>query len=705
MPTDKRVDYYIESCLESTSTESTATSTEESLLEYVPTCVPMTMSSCPLKASARNKSYIHFPNEQSASDSKHFGGIQPIHYNLNLTVHRSAHTLITGDISITLKVINQTSTIFVNVGRSLSELNASQIYVSDCSTGKLICVETVKQYVREELLLIRLGEDLMKNQIVVLKIISFKNPRAHDGVIVQTPQRWDSKRPWTVASFFQFRKARSIFPCIDVPTFKASMNLCITHPKNSNARSNTRIDVETERDDAIITCFERTPKMSTYLYAFATYDRLQSQIVEADAKSRLPELELLYSKQMNPDKPSWMRSEAAQALKYMEEYTNYTYPLNKLTLLATPLPVQGMENFGLILLNEKWVEYPMFAVAHTMLAHEIVHQWFGNVVTVNVWDELCLQEGLSSYIGYKVNEATTGATLSEAYNKIRELQEKRIRGIEKDTRSRMPIIGEFQTYEDALRCFDKPVLFFEMLNEGFGKDTVKKFARSLLKKYAFKNAGLDNWAELVSEVAGTHLAGRFLKDFFTRPGIPLLRAEYKLNEIKISQVVAVEGRRTLDPPFVVPIIASQGPLNSKTHLLINDSEQVFPFANTESVILDPDSKSYAILIYEAEFYARLLRCLQMNNCNYVNNVTIAHILKDFCWAFLNDHLIVANSGPNSLKLWRDLTKQLSTSPMVQGTCACCMDKKLRKSGDVYCKWHWKDHCESIQLIKELQRLV
>lgn len=75
----------------------------------------------------------------------------------------------------------------------------------------------------------------------------------------------------------------------------------------------------------------------------------------------------------------------------MKNFTGYAYPLSKLTLFSASLPVQGMENFGLILLNEQWVAYPMYPVAHTILAHEIVHQWVGNIVTIDGWEDLCLQ--------------------------------------------------------------------------------------------------------------------------------------------------------------------------------------------------------------------------------------------------------------------------------------------------------------------------
>ncbi|VDM28743.1 unnamed protein product [Toxocara canis] len=227
------------------------------------------------------------------------------------------------------------------------------------------------------------------------------------------------------------RDARSIMPCIDLPSMKATLDLCVTHPAGTEARqafycghqlllvcrSNSPLQ-KSAVDGKVTTCFARTSPMSTYLYAIAVFNRMQSMYQSADHKLHLPELEVLYPEQMSAEKPVWIKAETIQAsfanrsklsfalseisvripstvyrlaLRFMSNFTGFDYPLKKLSLIITSLPLNGVENFGLINLNERWMAYPKYRMAHSILVNEIAHQWIGNLVTVKKWNEICLQ--------------------------------------------------------------------------------------------------------------------------------------------------------------------------------------------------------------------------------------------------------------------------------------------------------------------------
>lgn len=80
----------------------------------------------------------------------------------------------------------------------------------------------------------------------------------------------------------------------------------------------------------------------------------------------------------------------------MASISGFHYPLEKINMMASFLPVYGVENFGLIILDERFVAYPKYRLAHTILAHEVAQHWIGNVVTVKNWKELCLQVFIQS---------------------------------------------------------------------------------------------------------------------------------------------------------------------------------------------------------------------------------------------------------------------------------------------------------------------
>uniref|UniRef100_A0A915AXH6 Peptidase M1 membrane alanine aminopeptidase domain-containing protein n=1 Tax=Parascaris univalens TaxID=6257 RepID=A0A915AXH6_PARUN len=220
-----------------------------------------------------------------------------------------------------------------------------------------------------------------------------------------------------------------------------------------------------------------------------------------DHKLHLPELEILYPEQMTAERPTWMKLETIQALLFMSNFTGFEYPLKKLSLIATSLPINGVENFGLITLNERWMAYPKYRMAHSILAHEIVHQWIGNVVTVTKWSEICLQEGLTTYLEWILIDEFSNSTISL----VEILQEKRTQAISRDTKSNTSIISDFRTFEDIYRCFDKPAIFFVMLESGFGAGVIAKFTRLLVEEYAYDNAGVQEWRQLIIEAANNPL--------------------------------------------------------------------------------------------------------------------------------------------------------------------------------------------------------
>ncbi|VDN26084.1 unnamed protein product [Gongylonema pulchrum] len=269
-------------------------------------------------------------------------GWRPKHYQLNITITRDAQTSYFGSVEIYVEATETSSSLSLHVGRPISEIILPQISIYNCYTGI------------------------------------------------------DIFRPWTVTTFFQLRNARSVFPCFDLPVMKTTMELCITHPAGTEARSNEQLSKISNINGKTESCFERTPPMSTYLYAFTIFDRMSS-LKEGREKfgEGLPEIEVLYSEEDSIIRPEWINREAAHALKTMSAISGLNYPLKKINLMATFLPVYGVENFGLILLDERFVAYPKYRLAHTILAHEVAQHWIGNIVTIKNWKEMCLQVGIS----------------------------------------------------------------------------------------------------------------------------------------------------------------------------------------------------------------------------------------------------------------------------------------------------------------------
>ncbi|OZC07907.1 hypothetical protein X798_05121 [Onchocerca flexuosa] len=639
------------------------------------------------------------PSEDFVAHFGHFMGWRPKHYELNMTINRDVRTSFTGNVNIYIKAVETTSSISLHAGRSISDITLSQIRAHNCHTGEIYCVTSIVYHQKDEVLSLEFSEPIGVGHIVVLQIKNFSSLQASAGLIVKSPQKWEPKRPWTVTTFFQLRNARSVFPCFDLPVLKATMKMCINHQVGSEARSNTKIFSISNTNGRIETCFERTPTMSSYLYAFTVFDRMSSMKEAAKPNEYLPEIEVLYSEEDNLIKPDWINTEAIHALKMMANISGFRYPLKKLNLMASFLPVYGLENLGLIILDERFVAYPKYRLAHTILAHEVAQQWIGNIVTIKNWKEMCLQEGLSTYLEWIITKSLDDST------EIDELiGEKRREGIMKDSISSTTIVTEFRSPEDISRCFDKSATFFAMLELGFGQGTVAKMVKLLMQRYSYTNAGIREWRGVIEEVANNFLAGEFFEKYFTQPGLPLIHVSTVAEGLKLRQNVTAKKQVINVPPAIVPLDIAIADIPDRKVIILSNETQVISLKHNGLIVLDPDRRTHTIIIYEPEIYLRFVQCIEVPSCSvFLKSETMKRISDDFCWAFLGNHFTIPKNMSHQARTWTQFMQILSRTNYVSGSCACCMNKNLEKSGAVRCNWHWNDVCEELSLLKQIQQ--
>jgi aminopeptidase N len=367
------------------------------------------------------------------------------------------------------------------------------------------------------------------------------------------------KREGAAYAFTQFEPtdARRMLPCFDEPRYKVPFDLKVTVPKGSIAIANTGEVERTTGEDGRSTTFRfaPTPPLSTYLFAVAVgpfeireakeaVDGIKLRLITTQGKSGLGDSAL---------------ETAAVHLKLLGGYFGRPYPYPKLDLVAVPeFGFGATGNAGLISLREDLILLDSKSAAAearramaTNLAHEISHHWFGNLVTLESWDDLWLSEGFASWMASKIvdtSRPTMEARLAALVEKGVVMSRDAL-GSARSVRKPAPSGGSADEAFDDI-AHEKSAAVLGMLEAWLGHDAFREGVRAYIKGREHGVATAADLFQALSAASGKDV-WPVAATFFDQPGVPLIRAELSCERgsaprVKLTQE-RHQGRRGAAP--------------------------------------------------------------------------------------------------------------------------------------------------------------
>lgn len=348
------------------------------------------------------------------------------------------------------------------------------------------------------------------------------------------------KDKYMATTQFEATDARRAFPCFDEPAQKAIFDVTLMVPKELAVISNTIETSVTEHESGYkIVKFQPTPKMSTYLLAMIVGD---FEFVEGKTKKGI--VVRVFTTPGKTHQAKFALETAIRVLEFYNEYFGIRYPLPVLDLIAIPdFTAAAMENWGAITYretavlvdpentsasNKQWVAI--------VIAHEIAHQWFGNLVTMHWWTDLWLNEGFAAYMENLVTDK-----LFPEYDIMGQFVASRFESALKldGLNSTHPIEVEVHHPDEINEIFDsisyaKGSAVIRMLAEYLGEKHFRDGLRHYLKKHAYKNTKTDDlWAAF--EKISKKPVRKMMQNWTKKPGYPMVRLIEEKGKLKIIQ--------------------------------------------------------------------------------------------------------------------------------------------------------------------------
>jgi aminopeptidase N len=376
-------------------------------------------------------------------------------------------------------------------------------------------------------------------------------------------------------------RAHNWLPCKDDPGDKATFEFIVTAPSQYRVISNGKLEEEKVlADNKKLTHWKEDVSLPTKVMVIGVAKFAVKQF--EDSPAYIPVSAWVYPQ----DSVNGFRnySVAPGIVKFFSNYIG-PYPYNKLANVQSKTIFGGMENASAIFYFEKSAEENIST--EDLMAHEIAHQWFGDMVTEKKFSHLWLSEGFATYMADVYLESKYG--FDSMNNR---LKEERSKVIEYVARSGKPVVDSISSLMTLLNpnSYEKGGWILHMLRRQMGDSMFQTFIRKYYDRYKGKNADTEDLEKVAEEVAGKSLQQFFTQWLYT-PGIPQLKIEWHYD--KSDKAVSIHVTQQQKTIFQLPLelkLEADKPVFKTLHISTRSETFSIPMnALVQRIYVDPNT--------------------------------------------------------------------------------------------------------------------
>lgn len=439
-----------------------------------------------------------------------------------------------------------------------------------------------------------------------------------------------------LATQFESHHAREVFPCIDEPEAKATFDVALTTEQDVTVLGNMPIKRQDIQNNLLVTAFDTTPRMSTYLLAWVTGDFHKKS---AMTKTGV-EVNIWATPAQPADSLDFALDIATRTIDFFDEYFDTKYPLPKSDHIALPDFSSGaMENWGLITYREttlladpKTTSISSKHYIATVIAHELSHQWFGNLVTMEWWNNLWLNESFATLMEYIAIDALhpewnvwLDFSTSES---IMALRRDAIDGVQ-PVQVEVNHPDEISTLFDGAIVYAKGARLLRMLQQYIGHEAFQAGLKAYFATHAYKNTVGDDLWQALSQASGKDIA-EFMNTWISQSGYPVLTATQNDKTVQLSQEQFFVGPHT-ESGKAWPI-----PLNStcsEMPEILAERHVTIERTHTTPLRFNVGDSAHFITHYDDDLLRQIISEIQAGNLTPLDRLQL-----------LNEHTLLARAG-------------------------------------------------------------